>query len=214
MFTDTPQGNIQNMGTSYSSIPSSSGVPIVGQDSAYLTTAEKTTNEREDLGKWKKENGFGEDGSGNPYKETNTRFYGHDDGQGNVTPYKEEEQWGGLFDGFKTEKSFTDRTDTKTYNTSTGETQTNNTLDTTTKNLTDQRVYNSLTDTKSDSGTKNGSNSGLKSILYGGTDNGTEAVLGSKGISDSKLLQEFRETFLNIDEMIIARLKDLFIYLW
>ena len=87
-------------------------------------------------------------------------------------------------------------------------------MDTTTKNLTDQRVYNNLTDTKSDSGSKQGSNSGLKSILYGGTDNGTEAILGSKGISESKLLQEFRETFLNIDEMVIGRLNDLFILLW
>lgn len=214
LFTDTPNGNIANMGSNYSGSGDATGVPIVGSDTAYLTTAEKTTNEREDLGKWKKENGFGKDADNNPYKETNTRFYGHDDGQGNITPYKEEEQWGGLFDGFKTEKSFTDRTDTKTYNLTTGETQTNNTTDTTTKNLTDQRVYNSLTDTKSDSGTKNGSNSGLKSILYGGTDNGTEAILGSKGISDSKLLQEFRETFLNIDEMVINKLNDLFMLLW
>ena len=71
-----------------------------------------------------------------------------------------------------------------------------------------------MTDTKNDTGSKNGTNSGLKSILYGGTDNGTEAILGSRGISDSKLLQEFRETFLNIDEMVIGRLKDLFILLW
>ena len=214
LFSDTPQGNIDNMGGNYSGIDDTSGVPIVGTDTAYLTTAEKTTNEREDLGKWKKENGFGKDEDNNPYKETNTRFYGHDDGQGNITPYKEEEQWGGLFDGFKTEKSFTDRSDTKTFNTQDNDLQTNNTLDTTTKNLQDQRVYNNLTDTKNDSGSKNGSSSGLKSILYGGTDNGTEQVLGSKGISDSKLLQEFRETFLNIDEMVISRLNDLFIMLW
>ena len=214
LFTDTPQGNINNMGGNYSGIDDESGVPIVGTDTAYLTTAEKTTNSREDKSKWLKENGFGKDEDNNPYKETNTRFYGHDDGQGNITPYKEEEQWGGLFDGFKTEKSFTDRTDTKTFNTQDNDLQTNNTLDTTTKNLQDQRVYNNLTDTKNDSGSKNGSNSGLKSILYGGTDNGTEQVLGSKGISDSKLLQEFRETFLNIDEMVIGRLNDLFIMLW
>ena len=130
LFTDTPQGNIQNMGTSYSSIPSSSGVPIVGQDSAYLTTAEKTTNEREDLGKWKKENGFGEDGSGNPYKETNTRFYGHDDGQGNVTPYTEKENYGS--DGVTNKKTFTNRQDETEYASSVTET----------RNLSDVRVYN------------------------------------------------------------------------
>lgn len=221
LFTDSPQGNIANMGGNYSGITGSDGqsntsdVPIVGEDTAYLTTAEKTTNEREDLSKWKKENGFGADSSGNPYKETNTRFYGEKDNLGNVTPYTEEEDYGqSSASGVKTEKGFTNRTDTKTFNTQDNDLQTNNTLDTNTKNLTDQRVYNSLTDTKSDSGTKNGSNSGLKSILYGGTDNGTEAILGSKGISDSKLLQEFRETFLNIDEMVIGRLNDLFILLW
>lgn len=215
LFSDTPQGNIDNMGGNYSGIDDASGVPIVGSDTAYLTTAEKTTNEREDLSKWKKENGFGVDGSGNPYKETNARFYGHEDALGNVTPYTEEEDYGqSSASGVKTEKGFTNRTDTKTFNTQDNDLQTNNTLDTTTKNLTDQRVYNNLTDTKSDSGSKNASNTGLKSILYGGTDNGTEAIMGSKGISDSKLLQEFRETFLNIDEMVINRLNDLFILLW
>ena len=212
LFTDTPNGNIANMGSNYSGSGDATGVPIVGSDTAYLTTAEKTTNEREDLGKWKKENGFGKDADNNPYKETNTRFYGHDDGQGNVTPYTEEEDYGQS--GIKNVKNFTNRLDTKTYNLSTGETETRNATDTTTKNLTDQRVYNNLTDTKSDSGSKNGSSSGLKSILYGGTDNGTEAILGSKGISDSKLLQEFRETFLNIDEMVINKLSDLFMLIW
>lgn len=205
LFTDTPNGNIANMGSNYSGSGDARGVPIVGSDTAYLTTAEKTTNEREDLGKWKKENGFGKDADNNPYKETNTRFYGHDDGQGNITPYKEEEDYGNSStNGLKTQKGFTDRTDTKTFNTT----------DTNTKNLTDQRVYNNLTDTKSENGTKNGNTTGLKSILYGGIDDGTEAIKGSKGISDSKLIQEFRDTFLNIDEMIIGRLKDLFILLW
>lgn len=218
LFTDTPQGDIANMGGNYSGIVDSdgvnntTGVPIVGTDTAYLTTAEKNWNEREDRGEWKKEYGFGEDANNNPYKETNTRFYGHDDGQGNVTPYTEKENYGQ--NGIKNVKDFTDRVDTKTYNLSNGETETRNATDTTTKNLTDQRVYNSMTDTKNDTGSKNGTNSGLKSILYGGTDNGTETILGSKGISDSKLLQEFRETFLNIDEMVIGRLKDLFILLW
>ena len=218
LFTDTPQGDIANMGGNYSGIVDSdgvnntTGVPIVGTDTAYLTTAEKNWNEREDRGEWKKEYGFGEDASHNPYKETNTKFYGHDDGQGNITPFKEEEDYNQ--DGIKVEKTFTDRTDTKGYNIGTGETETRNTSDVTTKNLTDQRIYNSLTDTKNDTGTKAINNTGLKSILYGGIDNGTEAELGSKGISDSKLLQEFRETFLNIDEMVIGRLKDLFILLW
>ena len=42
-----------------------------------------------------------------------------------------------------------------------------------------------------------------------------ERVVGKRGsASYSKLLNEFRETFLNIDLMIINELKDLFFYLW
>ena len=45
-------------------------------------------------------------------------------------------------------------------------------------------------------------------------ENYLENVLGWNGKSPSKLLQEFRETFLNIDMMIIEELSDLFFGLW
>lgn len=45
-------------------------------------------------------------------------------------------------------------------------------------------------------------------------ENYLESVLGWNGKSPSKLLQEFRETFLNIDMMIIEELSDLFFGLW
>lgn len=42
-----------------------------------------------------------------------------------------------------------------------------------------------------------------------------ERVVGKRGtISNSKLLKEFRETFLNIDKMVIEELNDLFFGLW
>ena len=42
-----------------------------------------------------------------------------------------------------------------------------------------------------------------------------ERVLGKRGtVSNSKLLKEFRETFLNIDRMVIDELNDLFFGLW
>ena len=82
------------------------------------------------------------------------------------------------------------------------------------KSGSEQRVYNNQTDTVLNNGNKSTSDSGLKSILYGARDDETRTVTGSKGKSDSKLLQEFRETFLNIDEIIIGKLSDLFIMLW
>ena len=198
LFTDTPQGTTLNMGTSYSSIPNSTNVPIVGQDSAYLTTAEKVINEKEDLSKWKKENGFDDN-----YQLTDTRQYGEQPEQGEYEPYTETENYGD--NGVKIEKEFTNREDTKTYNDVTDET---------TKDLTDERTYNSMTDTTAMSGTKGIMSSDGKNVTYGSVDDYVNDVVGSKGISDSKLLKEFRDTFLNIDEMIINRLENLFMLVW
>lgn len=41
-----------------------------------------------------------------------------------------------------------------------------------------------------------------------------ESVMGSNGVSDSKLLMEYRETFLNVDMMVINELNDLFMNIW
>lgn len=41
-----------------------------------------------------------------------------------------------------------------------------------------------------------------------------ESVMGSNGTSDSKLLMEYRDTFLNIDMMVINELNDLFMNIW
>ena len=42
-----------------------------------------------------------------------------------------------------------------------------------------------------------------------------ESISGKQGsASYSKLLTEFRNTFLNIDMMVIEELSDLFMYLW
>ena len=47
------------------------------------------------------------------------------------------------------------------------------------------------------------------------TDNWIETIVGKQStVSYSKLLQEFRDTFLNIDVMIINDLSDLFMNLW
>lgn len=45
-------------------------------------------------------------------------------------------------------------------------------------------------------------------------ENYVSKVLGVQGVSESKLLNEYRETFLNIDTMIINELETLFLQLW
>ena len=47
-----------------------------------------------------------------------------------------------------------------------------------------------------------------------GTNSYVEDVIGFSGVNQSELLQKFRETFLNIDMMIINELEELFFQLW
>ena len=198
LFTDTPQGNIDNMGDNYGTQQNPSDVPIVGSDTSYLTTAEKTLNSREDKSEWEKGYGFGKDSDGNDFEDVRTRQFGEQPEQGEYEPYTKKEDYGSGNNGLKTSKTFTNRLDTKTYNNVT----TNGTT-----------TYGT-TDTTMETGTKGNVGTYSKTTNYGSIDDYLENITGSRGISDSKLLKEFRETFLNIDEMIIARLKDLFIYLW
>ena len=187
LFTDTPQGNIANMGTNYGTSQNPSDVPIVGDDTAYLTTAEKTKETQTDNRNWKKKDGWDDD-----YKETRSTIYGDYPEQGDPVPMNEKE----VFNNVKNEKDFTNRKDVQT------------------KDLEDKRVYNSQTDTNDNSKTISGNNSKNKTMTYGNTNTYLDYVVGSKGKSDSVLLQEFRKTFLNIDEMILNRLNDLFMLIW
>ena len=51
-------------------------------------------------------------------------------------------------------------------------------------------------------------------IVYGSSDEYLKHLIGYMGVSQSKLLNEFRETFLNIDKMIIEDLRVLFFGLY
>lgn len=83
---------------------------------------------------------------------------------------------------------------------------------------------NNITQTDSNNGTSSETNNNTneQTTSYGkiSTENITttreyiESISGSNGMSDSKLLMEYRETFLNIDILIINELSDLFINLW
>lgn len=66
------------------------------------------------------------------------------------------------------------------------------------------------TNTDGNSTTQNTETTGITN-----TDNWIETIIGKQStVSYSKLLQEFRDTFLNIDVMIINDLSDLFMNIW
>lgn len=82
--------------------------------------------------------------------------------------------------------------------------------------LTNARKNNgSGTETTSTTGETNTSETGSKNNNVDSKENYVETVKGkNSGVSYSKLLLEYRETFLNIDDMVINEFKDLFFNLW
>lgn len=66
---------------------------------------------------------------------------------------------------------------------------------------------------RANTGTQDNDGNGTRNIDT--TDDYIEHVIGKRnGMTYSKMLQEYRETFLNIDMMIINELNDLFLNLW
>lgn len=92
--------------------------------------------------------------------------------------------------------SYDKQANTRSYN-QYEETDTNNLTNTTTLDTTNVR-----------------SDSLSKTLTYGSTEEYVEHVTGRENISASKLIKEFRDTFLNIDMMIILELDELFMQLW
>lgn len=91
----------------------------------------------------------------------------------------------------------------------------NNTYLTNARHITDDGTGSTSTTSGTDSSTveKSGSNSETGTI--NNVEDYLHHVVGKTGgASYSKLLSEFRDTFLNIDMMIIGELKDLFMNLW
>lgn len=84
--------------------------------------------------------------------------------------------------------------------------ETNNVADNNTRTLNDDKTIEFSEDIENNENRTNNINN---------TEDYIEHVKGKQGgASYSKLLQEFRETFLNIDALIIAELSDLFFGLW
>lgn len=86
------------------------------------------------------------------------------------------------------------------------------------ENITDKGnssdVVNTTDNTESRGSNSNTTNENVSSILTN-TEDYLETVQGKNGgASYSKLLMEYRETFLNIDMMVIDNLEELFMQLW
>ena len=99
-------------------------------------------------------------------------------------------------------------------------------LTTAKKNSDEGSSTSSQSNTEHNEGTESGSGSSSSSGSVGytrnkgdsdvlnSTEDYLEHVLGYEGASASKLLKEYRETFLNIDMMVIGDLENLFFQLW
>lgn len=106
--------------------------------------------------------------------------------------------------GTETEGKTGANTQQNTENTTLGGTDTKNTTKTTTGSYADQHT-----------GTVRNAGSNNREYIYGTTDNYIDTITGKRSTeSYSKLLIDFRKTFLNIDKMIIEELNDLFFGLW
>lgn len=83
------------------------------------------------------------------------------------------------------------------------------------KNTADETTDVTGTSTTTGSYTDTGRTTGNESGEFESTEDYLEHIVGKRnGMSFSKMLNEYRETFLNIDLMIIEELSDLFMYLW
>ena len=88
-----------------------------------------------------------------------------------------------------------------------------NTYLTNARHITDDATGSTNTTTNNGTNEKNGN--GTSNETISNTEDYLNHVVGKTGgVSYSKLLKEYRETFLNIDMQIIRELKDLFMNLW
>lgn len=82
-------------------------------------------------------------------------------------------------------------------------------------NATKNSNNNNYTDTDREDQTNTANNKTVGNNTVQNTEDYIETVIGKQGSSSfSALIKEFRETFLNIDKMLIDELSDLFIGLW
>ena len=194
-YSDTPQGTVANL-----------------ENLTYLTNARhitddgngSTSNETTSYGKTVNTTNTGtqktitDDDNTRTFDTTNT----HNESDMNERTYDTTNTKNGTNDNERTYNTTNTKTGTdtneKTYNT----TDTKNGTDSNTK------TYNTLNEIDSE-GTS------AKTTKLNSLEDYAEHVVGKMGgVSYSKMLKEFRDTFLNIDRMIIRDLSDLFFGLW
>ena len=220
LFSDTPQGGIDGMNIPNSSAPSQSL-----QNNIYLTTARKDTNDgstsNNRTGKESSSNVGTENGSGNENnnetasqhnESVSERIENSNTSESNLKTFNEKNEIThgsskenvsegvevndrGKDNTLKEDESITENVE-GIYS----EVNTNNIGRNNNENVVDNEEIH-------------GDRSGVK--VSTNTDEYLQKVVGkSGGMSYSAMLLEFRETFINIDEMIIEELTDLFFGLW
>lgn len=220
LFSDTPQGGIDGLNIPNSSAPSQSL-----QNNIYLTTARKDTNDgttsnnrsgQESSSNVGTENGSGNENSNETASQHNEsiseRVENGNTSESNVKTFNEKNEVvnGGskesvnegveVNDRGKDNTLKEDETITENINGDYSEVNTNNIGRNNNENVVDNEEIN-------------GDRSGIR--VSSNTDEYLQKVVGkSGGMSYSAMLLEFRETFINIDEMIIEELTDLFFGLW
>ena len=171
-----------------------------------------TTDHNKELNGTRNENGqFSETGNSETDKNTNENIDGNTNSTTTLADNEKNDHWdlyqdtpqGGV-DGVRQENYLTNVrhiTDDKTGSTATNTTNSN-------ENRERESNTNEETNTsKNGTNTKNGTLKDIEDYI--------QHVKGKTGgVSYSKMLEEFRNTFLNIDMMIINDLNDLFFKLW
>ena len=202
LFSDTPQGGVNGL----------SGVTIgTLEDQLFLSTAKKTTNENEDDGTSSGTNKTDESASNvtTGSENSNTKDVsssGVEGSEGSTTTEENKSQEENT--GVRNKTGYSNGTNQETKTTEFGE-ENNDTFN----------EENSLT------GIKNQNNSGkeqedmknnrIENRVVTTTDEYLQRISGkSGGMTYSAMLMEYRDSFINIDEMIIEELSDLFFGLW
>lgn len=204
MTTTENDGSVKNI--EHGEIIGNSENTNIGKNESSNTTTANTTNENAKTDKYS-DTPQGEISNLNSSKYlTNARVV--DDEAKSTSTTK-------TTDNIDTRNTQTDNSNTKSDNTLTSTTHDDGTSNTTTSSDT-TGSYNSDTSSETfSSNSKNGTNKTKVSATITTLEDYVENVKGKQGGKNySEMLQDFRNTFLNIDMQIIEELSDLFMLIW
>lgn len=199
-YSDTPQGSVVNLA-----------------NLSYLTNARNNTLEdtKHKIGS------VVDRGNGTTHSDRNLDHTGNDSTVTDTTETVAKEQNNtGTETTTKqsTENTTSSKTDGRTIsetNTKTGS-ETGSTSETGTETGTNEKTYSENSDTTvNNTGKYDITNSETENSIFTGTEEYIQHIVGkTAGINYSKMLLDFRDTFINVDKMIINNLSDLFFGLY